>query len=131
MASRPWPGNVRELQNMVRRLTGFCVKDRIDMDLVRLVAGSAPASGSNRVTAPSGSESMMAYKMAKARVVDGFTLDYVRDLLGRTGGNVSEAARVSGLSRVALMKILARLGEQAASFRTGTPNRSLRTSDQE
>ena len=41
----------------------------------------------------------------------------VRSLLARTQGNVSEAARLSGLSRVALQKILARTGERAADFR--------------
>ena len=54
---------------------------------------------------------------AKAAVVHDFTLDYVRSLLARTQGNVSEAARLSGLSRVALQKILARTGERAADFR--------------
>ena len=59
----------------------------------------------------------VAYKVAKADVVNTFTLEYVRDLLTLTKGNVSEAARISGLSRVALQKILARLGEKAAIFR--------------
>jgi ActR/RegA family two-component response regulator len=50
-------------------------------------------------------------------VTDEFTNRYVRDLLTATGGNISEAARVSGLSRVALQKILARLDIDAGSYK--------------
>ena len=57
------------------------------------------------------------YKEAKAAVVHDFTQHYVGMLLRQTKGNVSEAARISGLSRVALQKILARTGESAARFR--------------
>ncbi len=127
MAIRPWPGNVRELQNWVRRLTVFCNGDCIDMALVRLVEEGDLGQATGRGATSAGTAPLATYKEAKARVVDGFTLEYVRDLLGRTGGNVSEAARVSGLSRVALMKILARMGEQAAAFRSGASSRSSRT----
>ena len=57
------------------------------------------------------------YKDAKARVVDQFTRAYVGDLLQASGGNVSEAARQSGLTRVALQKIMARLGIEASGFK--------------
>ena len=42
MSTLHWPGNVRELQNLLRRLTVFCTQERIDMQLVRTVAGSGP-----------------------------------------------------------------------------------------
>jgi len=117
LASCSWPGNVRELQNFVRRMTVFCSGERLDMALVRtvLAGGGRPEPDRRRSgglkTAPA------PYKEAKACVVNAFTLDYVRDLLTLTRGNVSEAARISGLSRVAVQKILARMGEHAAAFR--------------
>ena len=117
MAAHPWPGNVRELQNFVRRLTVFASTERVDMDLVRLVCQGAglgsleePCSGVPR--GPLG-----AYKSAKAEAVKVFTQASVHELLAQTRGNVSEAARISGLSRVALQKILARMGENAALYR--------------
>jgi len=117
LAGSPWPGNVRELQNFVRRMTVFATSERVDMNLVRLVCqgagASAPPAGCARV---SGSP-LGEYKSAKAEVVSAFTQHYVRDLLAQTRGNVSEAARVSGLSRVALQKILVRMGESAARYR--------------
>jgi len=117
MAGNPWPGNVRELQNFVRRLTVFATTERVDMNLVRLVCqgGSLPAPSAMCIPVPQGP--LGEYKVAKAEAVTGFTLAYVHELLAQTRGNVSEAARVSGLSRVALQKILSRMGESAARYR--------------
>ena len=116
MSGNPWPGNVRELQNFVRRMTVFSTAERVDMNLVRLVCrgnGAAPESPCAHASTPALGE----YKVAKAEAVAAFTDTYIRELLSQTRGNVSEAARVSGLSRPALQKILSRMGETAASFR--------------
>lgn len=119
LAARLWPGNVRELENFVRRLAVFCPGPLIDLDLARALLdggqGSGPSALASRkllVEAPSTS-----YKIAKEQVVDSFTRRYIDELLTATRGNISEAARVSGLSRVALQKILGRLGGTAASYR--------------
>lgn len=105
---REWPGNVRELQNMMRRLAVYCAGEVIDLQSLRLVeAGQIPVPLSSTRRIPS-------YKQAKSLLVSQFTQRYVRDLLEATGGNISEAARQSGLSRVALQKIISRLKADAA-----------------
>lgn len=118
LSQRPWPGNVRELQNIMRRLSVFCNENRIDMDLVRMVITEHPEAVSSH---PLGSEGIgqfsLDYKKAKAQVIDTFTRSYVKKLLSETHGNISEAARISGLSRVALQKILSRLDVQADQYR--------------
>ncbi|ABB37680.1 two component, sigma54 specific, transcriptional regulator, Fis family [Oleidesulfovibrio alaskensis G20] len=123
MTRRTWPGNVRELQNFVRRLTVFCAGRLVDMDIIRMVeqgsGGAMPpvvAGGLSPGGFRSG-EGFVPYKDAKAKVVDDFTTAYLRDLLTSAGGNVSEAARMSGLSRVALQKILTRLDINVARYR--------------
>ncbi len=117
MSSRRWPGNVRELQNFVRRMTVFCSGERMDMPLVHTVLEGGYQPKHEREQSIDPKAPLVAYKEAKACVVNAFTLEYVRNLLTRTQGNVSEAARISGLSRVALQKIMARMGEHAATFR--------------
>ncbi len=118
LTAKPWHGNVRELQSYVRRLVVFCVGDTVDMGLVYHVEqGAQPSFVSSAGGRASVAGGMGPYKEAKGRVTDEFTKNYVRDLLASTGGNISEAARVSGLSRVALQKILARLDIDASSFR--------------
>ncbi|MEF2144537.1 MAG: sigma-54 dependent transcriptional regulator [Desulfovibrionaceae bacterium] len=110
LAGRNWPGNVRELQNFVRRLTVFSPRETIDLSHVRLAESQAlPRFGE---------DSPGPYKEAKGKIMDDFTRAYVRDLLESTAGNISEAARVSGLSRVALQKILKRLDMDAEGFRS-------------
>ena len=118
MSTLPWPGNVRELQNLIRRLTVFASSDRIDMSLVHKVMTNTSPAGAQLFPEHTASElPLIPYKEAKAEVVDAFSRQYLKALFPRTGGNISEAARLSGLSRVALQKILARLGEQASDFR--------------
>jgi DNA-binding NtrC family response regulator len=117
MAERSWPGNVRELQNFVRRLTVFCPGERIDMQLVHGVLEGTHQPGLTEIASNTSTSGIAEYKAAKEDVLNSFTRRYVRELLVSTKGNVSEAARISGLSRVALQKILIRLGENAARFR--------------
>lgn len=111
LASRAWPGNVRELQNFMRRLAVFAPSQVLDMPQVYMAENAMRQPDQEQAT-------QLPYKEAKARVVDDFTNTYVRELLRNTGGNVSEAARHSGLERVSLQKILKRLGIKAEEFRT-------------
>ncbi|MBE0584169.1 MAG: sigma-54-dependent Fis family transcriptional regulator, partial [Desulfofustis sp.] len=117
LTDRPWPGNVRELQNVVRRLSVFCPGNRIDMDVVGIVFGEKHLPSSSAQSPPAAMHAQIHYKQAKAEVVTAFTTDYLRNLLTSTRGNISEAARISGLSRVALQKIIARLGERVDTYR--------------
>ncbi len=113
LTGREWPGNVRELFNFVRRLTVFCRGDVIGPSAV-----AAADPGQTDPAEPEGDDDAPApYLEAKAQVVDAFTRRYVERLLGRTRGNVSEAARLSGLERVSLQKILRRLGIAAEGYR--------------
>jgi DNA-binding NtrC family response regulator len=121
LARHPWPGNVRELQNFVRRLTVFCPGALIDMELVKTVLEANQPGGTPLHPPPPRHDlapaPLASYKDAKAEVLHDFTQRYIEELLTACKGNVSEAARVSGLSRVALQKILARLGDNASRYR--------------
>lgn len=113
LAGRDWPGNVRELLNFVRRLTVFCRGDVIGPAAV----ASADPDQSDPADPDIDGTTPTPYLEAKARVLDAFTRRYVERLLGQTRGNVSEAARLSGLERVSLQKILRRLGIAADGYR--------------
>lgn len=110
LCARDWPGNVRQLLNFVRRLAVFGQGEVIDLSLVLFVESRSRASSAR-------DEELSPYMEAKSRVLDGFTRAYVEELLRKTGGNISEAARISGLERVSLQKILRRLSIEAAGFR--------------
>ncbi len=110
LAARQWPGNVREMQNIMRRLAVFAQGETVTMRVVRQVE-----AGSGRDGAEPGR--LAPYKEAKGRVLRDFTAAYLRQLLAATRGNVSAAARESGLSRYALQELIKKSGLRPASFR--------------
>ncbi|MCA1742487.1 MAG: sigma-54 dependent transcriptional regulator [Desulfovibrionales bacterium] len=112
---RDWPGNVRELQNFVRRMIVFSGGDEVDMSSLQAVDSHNhnQSSGSEEVSI---NESEL-YSEAKSRVVNQFTEEYVREMLSRTNGNISQAAKLAGMSRVALQKITKRLEIDPEGYR--------------
>ncbi len=118
LMQRSWPGNVRELQNVVRRAVMFCLSDVIDVnDLSALLPARNNGENSRCSDFIHGHE-IIEYKVAKEQVVDDFTVKYVLHLLKETGGNVSQAAEISGLTRTALQKIMRRRNITAAEYRS-------------
>jgi len=104
-----WPGNIRELINFVRRLVVFCRSRTVDLPLVHFLE-----SGSSDTSPAHGP---VPYKEAKARAMDDFTRMYAHKALEMTDGNISKAARLSGLERVSLQKIIRRLNIDPECFR--------------
>jgi DNA-binding NtrC family response regulator len=88
-----WAGNVRELKNSVLQGVVFVKGDWIDREdlLTGLEKGQTqrndrpPAKGS--------------FKESRVGMVEDFEVEYVRGALERAGGNVSKAARETGISR--------------------------------
>lgn len=118
LMGRAWPGNVRELQNVVRQAVLFSADSVISAkDLQALIPSEFPDETASWLSMPSGNESVPAYKEAKEDLLQKFTSQYVVRLLQDTGGNVSRAAEISGLTRAALQKIMRRTAIQANSFR--------------
>ena len=118
LMNRAWPGNVRELQNVVRRAVMFCPHDIItteDLNFIenppRAMSDSAPYEDFER------NGNFEAYKEAKERVITRFTQRYISALLRKTGGNVSQGAELSGISRVALQKIMKRQDINSTDYR--------------
>ena len=117
IARRKWPGNVRELQNFVRRMVLFAPDQEIGLAEIGAVEEQAvgPAAVGN------GEEgrrpAIEPYLQSKDQLVDRFTADYLQQLLTMTRGNVTRAAELAGLSRVALQKIIKRQGLKSENFR--------------
>ena len=86
-----WPGNVRELKNVVTTAVLHTSGECID------VADLPP-----HVCRTSGPSSPPSRPAAFFEALTRFERAYLSDLLVRAGGNLSEAARLSGLSRTSV-----------------------------
>ncbi len=115
LGAHHWPGNVRELQNVIRRAFLFCSEQEIDSQHLMLHSAPNGEKGSGRQFYTG--EEVMPYKRAKDSCLDSFTRQYVHTLLSKTGGNISQAARMSQLTRAALQKILRRYDIDGEMFR--------------
>jgi len=97
-----YPGNVRELKNAVEAYAALGV-----LPAASSVAGSLGQLDEQLRTLV---DTRKPYAEQKEALVERFTLIYLRALLDMTGGNQSEAARVSGLNRGYVNKLLAKHG---------------------
>ncbi len=101
LARRDFPGNVRELRNAVR---AYVALGSLGEARATLAPPSADATseGPLRFDAP--------YLVQRDARVEAFTRRYLADLLEHTKGNQSEAARLAGLDRTYLGRMIAKLG---------------------
>ncbi|RJR36821.1 MAG: sigma-54-dependent Fis family transcriptional regulator [Desulfobacteraceae bacterium] len=111
---RDWPGNVRELQNVVRRTVVFSAGSVIRSHDI-LALEDQPFADPGGEPELENSDLVETYKQAKDRLVNQFTHNYIKNLLARTGGNITRAAELSGLGRASLWKIMNRLGIRSGS----------------
>jgi DNA-binding NtrC family response regulator len=101
-----WPGNVRQLRNEIQRAVamspagGTIAPDHLSADLAAPSPHSVTAVPTGRATAPRN----------LAAAVEEVERDLISATLQRTSGNISETARVLGLTRRGLYLKMRRLG---------------------
>ena len=128
-----WPGNVRELEHAMEHAMVLSQKDHIDAADLPFTRPSGTLRGASAV-APTAEDVVdtakavtpdaeprsdaaqsvfaelaeLPYGEAKRRLVSLFDESYTGELLRRTGGNTSEAARRAGLDRSNFRRLLKR-----------------------
>jgi len=102
-----WPGNVRELRNYVERAVIFDAAD-------------PPRRGEGR---PGGAplpddevDLKVPLKLARERVLSRFEQGYLGALLDQTGGNLSQAARLAGVDRMYLHRLVQKHGIKSSKL---------------
>jgi DNA-binding NtrC family response regulator len=107
-----WPGNVRELANLVHR--EFLMSDGPMIHLHCLASPGACRKSDPEAALSRSTESK--FQDAKAWAIAQFERAYIVELLSRTRGNISQAARLSGKERSHLGKLVKKYGLERASF---------------
>ena len=102
LATHEWPGNVRELRNYVER--------SIVLQTARLSFN--PGQGVVASSAPAAVDVNVPYKVAKESLIDGFERAYVRAVIAACNGNMTKAARMAGIDRMYLHRLVQKHGSR-------------------
>jgi DNA-binding NtrC family response regulator len=93
LIAHAWPGNVRELRNVIDRAIALAPGAQRFTELAIRI-DPAPLADTGVAV-----RSDLPYAEAKAAVLHDLERRYLADVLARTGGNISAAARESGIDR--------------------------------
>ncbi len=111
LRARPWRGNVRELQNLVEHTAVIADAGKAIHPDDFPVYDDAPGPGAAQESAMfSGSYMNDAYHVAKDKLVAQFENEYLTRLVTRAGGNMSRAARLAGIDRTTLYRLMEKHG---------------------
>jgi DNA-binding NtrC family response regulator len=99
-----WPGNVRELKHCIERAVALHAGG--PLDVVHLSPAGVGPSANGVARDDASPDEPPSYEEARAR----FERDYLKGILDAAGGNVSEAARLSGIPRQNLYVRMKRWG---------------------
>ena len=113
LMAHDWKGNVRELENVVKRAVVMSAGNTITLDDLGWKAGQCVA------TLEAGGLVDQPYRDAKEAVLAQFSTRYIEEALENSGGNVTQAARASGLERQSFQQIMRKYGIRSESFRKG------------
>lgn len=98
LQSHDWPGNVRELYNIMQRAMAFCSGPSI-----------SPADlGLSLTLAEDAVQQDTEFNVARSRVIETFEKSFVEDMLRKSGGNVTRAARAAGKDRRVFGRLMKR-----------------------
>jgi DNA-binding NtrC family response regulator len=98
-----WPGNVRELQNAVERATVLGTGDRLPIQLM------LPPTQFSTTAKKDSPDKIMIRDFNYKSTIDQFEKDFLTQLLSASRGNMSEAARMSGIYRANIYRMAKRL----------------------
>ena len=101
LQSYPWPGNVRELRNVIRRAAAF-VEEGLRIHTYHFP--SQITRGESLI------QESLSERVSLSNAVDSFQRRLIEDTLRECGGNRAEAARMLGIHRPNLVRLMKRLG---------------------
>jgi DNA-binding NtrC family response regulator len=111
LVAHEWSGNVRELENRLHR--SFVLGRGGRIGVAEFAAPRVPAVPE----APAGALYADDFKTARVRETRAFEERYLRSLMTATQGNVTQAARLAGVERRAMGRLLQRHRINPGNFR--------------
>ncbi|MGY6275040.1 sigma 54-interacting transcriptional regulator [Methylomonas sp. MgM2] len=113
MMRHSWPGNVRELENFIHRQFLLNNESQVILKENSCEIKDRRLKYDRRINF----DSYYSFSDAKTKVVERFERHYLIELMIKTRGNVSKAARIARKERRALGRLLAKNGIKPENFR--------------
>ncbi len=115
LQTRPWTGNVRELQNAIEHAVVFLEPggEIQPEDIPIINGGEARAVETPAVGVPFDFSALdEPYHAARERVTAEFERRYLAWVVNRANGNMSKAARIAGIDRTTIYRLMEKHGLQ-------------------
>jgi len=108
-----WPGNIRELMNVISHVLTFSEGEEID------VSHLPPRIQGQHKEQPLPFNEHLSFKDAKEQLLENFEREYLLQVLKRCDGNISRAARESGLHRKSVERLVKKYALDARAIKLG------------
>lgn len=121
-----WPGNVREMQNVISRAMALCEETDIEPEAIlltgwtdqvdglgdpgRVFGGEPVDAGPSAGAAASDEVPLETFRDFRERLLDVHGREYFERVLRESGGNVTRAAEIAGISRTYLRAMIKKHG---------------------
>ena len=107
LKSREWPGNVRALRNAMEHAVVLLGDDPTTVEPDDIPEFEEPGTEGGEINvAGSGISLSGEYHDARERVLAEFELGYLARVVRRAGGNMSDAAKIAGVDRTTLYRLM-------------------------
>ena len=108
LSAYSWPGNVRQLRNVIERAVALAATGASELRPEVLGLDGPPASFDEPVRQKA--DPNVPFKDAKDRLIHAWEHEYMTSLIDKCGGNIAQAARVAGIDRAHLYRLLRKHG---------------------